>query len=216
MRVVVIYKPWRFVESFPPVLKLPKNLNVSFCGFTAGRKRQDLVDNKNEFVRQFAAKIGPEVGYKSVINFFRRCLLPVNALENINTCTYVHMYVPSWRRNKLPHFSYTLAGFDLMTLNSEDTIVHLCTCTYLMNVFFFTSKMFWSLISAIFANNGIFYFKPMLHMIQFLHNLALFWVKNANFAQFFFGENIFKIITFIPLVQKQCLWSPFLGLTPAS
>jgi hypothetical protein len=28
-------------------------------------------------------------------------------------------------------------------------------------------------------------------MVKFLHNLALFWVKNANF----FGENIFKIIT---------------------
>jgi hypothetical protein len=26
-------------------------------------------------------------------------------------------------------------------------------------------------------------------MIKILHNLALFWVKNANF----FGENIFKI-----------------------
>jgi hypothetical protein len=31
-------------------------------------------------------------------------------------------------------------------------------------------------------------------MIQFLHNLALFWAKKAIFAKFF-GENIFKIIT---------------------
>jgi hypothetical protein len=31
-----------------------------------------------------------------------------------------------------------------------------------------------------------------------LHNLALFWVKNANFFAIFFGENIFKIITSVP------------------
>jgi hypothetical protein len=31
-----------------------------------------------------------------------------------------------------------------------------------------------------------------------LHNLALFWVKNANFFADFFGENIFKIITSVP------------------
>jgi hypothetical protein len=29
-------------------------------------------------------------------------------------------------------------------------------------------------------------------MIQILHNLALFWVKNGNFFANFFGENIFK------------------------
>jgi hypothetical protein len=32
-------------------------------------------------------------------------------------------------------------------------------------------------------------------MIKFLHNLALFWVKNANFFAEFFGENVLKIIT---------------------
>jgi hypothetical protein len=31
-----------------------------------------------------------------------------------------------------------------------------------------------------------------------LHNLALFWVKNANFFAIFFGKNIFKIITSVP------------------
>jgi hypothetical protein len=31
-----------------------------------------------------------------------------------------------------------------------------------------------------------------------LHNLALFWVKNANFFAEFFGENISKIITSTP------------------
>jgi hypothetical protein len=35
-------------------------------------------------------------------------------------------------------------------------------------------------------------------MITILHNLALFWVKNANFSQFFFGENILKIKTSVP------------------
>jgi hypothetical protein len=35
-------------------------------------------------------------------------------------------------------------------------------------------------------------------MINFLKNLALFWVKNANFFANFFGENIFKIITSVP------------------
>jgi hypothetical protein len=29
-------------------------------------------------------------------------------------------------------------------------------------------------------------------MVKILHNLALFWVKNANFFAEFFGENIFK------------------------
>jgi hypothetical protein len=35
-------------------------------------------------------------------------------------------------------------------------------------------------------------------MIKFLHNLALFPVKNAKFVAEFFGENIFKIITSVP------------------
>jgi hypothetical protein len=33
---------------------------------------------------------------------------------------------------------------------------------------------------------------------QFFQNLALFWVKNANFFAKFFGENIWKIITSVP------------------
>jgi hypothetical protein len=35
-------------------------------------------------------------------------------------------------------------------------------------------------------------------MINILHKLALFWVKNANFFAEFFGENILKIITSVP------------------
>jgi hypothetical protein len=35
-------------------------------------------------------------------------------------------------------------------------------------------------------------------MIKILHNLALFWVKNANVFAEFFGENILKIITSVP------------------
>jgi hypothetical protein len=33
---------------------------------------------------------------------------------------------------------------------------------------------------------------------HFFQNLALFWVKNANFFAKFFGENILKIITSVP------------------
>jgi hypothetical protein len=48
-----------------------------------------------------------------------------------------------------------------------------------------------------------------------LHNLALFWVKNANFFAKFFGENILKIITSVPghpasvrllKLSKFCTW----------
>jgi hypothetical protein len=35
-------------------------------------------------------------------------------------------------------------------------------------------------------------------MINFFQNLALFWVKNANFFAKIFGENILKIITSVP------------------
>jgi hypothetical protein len=42
-------------------------------------------------------------------------------------------------------------------------------------------------------------------MIKILHNVALFWVKNANFFAEFFGENIFKIITSVPgQVVRSC------------
>jgi hypothetical protein len=37
--------------------------------------------------------------------------------------------------------------------------------------------------------------------INFLHNLALFWVKHANFFTFFTDENILKIIKSIPGVR---------------
>jgi phenylacetate-coenzyme A ligase PaaK-like adenylate-forming protein len=35
-------------------------------------------------------------------------------------------------------------------------------------------------------------------MIKILHNLALFWIKNAIFSAEFFAENILKIITSVP------------------
>jgi hypothetical protein len=38
-------------------------------------------------------------------------------------------------------------------------------------------------------------------MIKFLHNLALFRVKDANFVRHFFGENILKIITTVPALK---------------
>jgi hypothetical protein len=58
--------------------------------------------------------------------------------------------------------------------------------------------MLWSQFSAIFdifgRKNWRFSQKPMLWRIV-LHNLALFWVKNANFFSEFFALNIFKTIT---------------------
>jgi hypothetical protein len=39
-------------------------------------------------------------------------------------------------------------------------------------------------------------------MIQIWHNLAVFWVKNANFFATFFGENICKILTSVPGWRK--------------
>jgi hypothetical protein len=52
-------------------------------------------------------------------------------------------------------------------------------------------------------------------MIKILHNLALFWVKNANFFAEIFGENILKIITSVPdeFVKKspEMLPNPFLS-----
>jgi hypothetical protein len=42
-------------------------------------------------------------------------------------------------------------------------------------------------------------------MIKFLHNVALFWVKNANFLPDFFGENILKNYNIGPSFLKQKL-----------
>jgi hypothetical protein len=52
---------------------------------------------------------------------------------------------------------------------------------------------FWQISAkklAFFSKNNV--------MIKFLYNLALFWVKNANFFAKFFVENILKIITLVP------------------
>jgi hypothetical protein len=55
--------------------------------------------------------------------------------------------------------------------------------------------MLWSQFSAIFANfqgKKWRFFKKQCYDKNFLHNLALFWVKNANFFAEFCVENIFK------------------------
>jgi hypothetical protein len=39
-------------------------------------------------------------------------------------------------------------------------------------------------------------------MIKILHNLALFGVKKANFIAEKFGQNIFKIITSVPVLVR--------------
>jgi hypothetical protein len=40
-------------------------------------------------------------------------------------------------------------------------------------------------------------------MIKSLHNLALFWVENANFFADYFGENILKLITSVPGILQE-------------
>jgi hypothetical protein len=49
-----------------------------------------------------------------------------------------------------------------------------------------------------FSAKKLAFFSKTNAMIKILHNLALFWVKNANFFAEFFGENILKIITSVP------------------
>jgi hypothetical protein len=56
----------------------------------------------------------------------------------------------------------------------------------------YLGSMLWSQFSAIFPNFGkkLAFFLNINVMINFFQNLALFWVKNANFFAKFFGENI--------------------------
>jgi hypothetical protein len=49
-----------------------------------------------------------------------------------------------------------------------------------------------------FSAEKLAFFSKTSVMIKMLHNLALFWVKNAIFFAEFFGENIQKIITSVP------------------
>jgi hypothetical protein len=51
--------------------------------------------------------------------------------------------------------------------------------------------------STIFGEKMAFFSKTNV-MIKILQNLAFLWVKNANFFNEFFGENISKIITSVP------------------
>jgi hypothetical protein len=64
-----------------------------------------------------------------------------------------------------------------------------------------------------------------------LHNLALFWAKNAIFSAEFFGENILKIITSVPghpvrvfdllmksfffMLTESMLWFDFFSIGPS-
>jgi hypothetical protein len=60
--------------------------------------------------------------------------------------------------------------------------------------------MLWSQFSAIFANFrqkiGVFI---QTNLWSFFQKLAVVWAKNANIFAKFFGENIFKIITSVPV-----------------
>jgi hypothetical protein len=57
------------------------------------------------------------------------------------------------------------------------------------------------------AKKLAFFSKPNV-MIKFLHYLALFWVKNANYFAKIFGENIFKNHNIGP-------WSHWIDVSPA-
>jgi hypothetical protein len=50
-------------------------------------------------------------------------------------------------------------------------------------------------------------------VITFLHDLALFWVKNANFSPDFFAEVIKKVITSVPAANPTTF--EFTATTPA-
>jgi hypothetical protein len=61
-------------------------------------------------------------------------------------------------------------------------------------------RWLWSEFSAIFDNfrQKMAFFTETNVMIKILHNLDLFWDKNANFFADLLGENIFKIKTSVP------------------
>jgi hypothetical protein len=54
-----------------------------------------------------------------------------------------------------------------------------------------------------FSAKKLAFFSKTNVMIKFLNNLALFWVKNANFFAEFFSENIFKIMTSVPEIAPK-------------
>jgi hypothetical protein len=60
----------------------------------------------------------------------------------------------------------------------------------------------------IFDEKMAFFLKPMLWS-KIFHNLALFWVKNANFFAEFFGENIFKNHNIGPSIELCEKWGSF-------
>jgi hypothetical protein len=60
-----------------------------------------------------------------------------------------------------------------------------------------------------FSAKKLSFFSKTNVVINILHNLALFRVKNANFFAEFFGENILKIITSVPEVCR--LKTPVFG-----
>jgi hypothetical protein len=57
-----------------------------------------------------------------------------------------------------------------------------------------------------FSAQKLAFFSKTNVMIKFLHNLALFRVKDANFFAEFFGENILKIITSVPDLSGAKEW----------
>jgi hypothetical protein len=139
----------------------------------------------------------------------------LNLIVN-NDFTYWHVY----RYNCLFLRTYTIV---IQTINSSCSSVIICYQTFLprrkalnlsknsdvvisfdknyaLTWFYDLGSMLWSQFSAIFANfrrKKLAFFSKTNVMIKILHNLPMFWVKNANFCNFF-GENILKIVTSYP------------------
>jgi hypothetical protein len=77
--------------------------------------------------------------------------------------------------------------------------------------------MLWSQFSAIFANFRRKIWrssqKPMLWS-HFFPKLTVVWAKNAKFFAKFFGENIFKIITSVPVSRHP--WTTLTSILPTA
>jgi hypothetical protein len=89
-------------------------------------------------------------------------------------------------------FQNTPAYYNTVAVNAW-AVFETAPAILLILELYYQGPMFWSQFSAIFDNfqrkNWRFYKKTNV-MIKFLHNLALFWVRYANFFAEFFGKNI--------------------------
>jgi hypothetical protein len=91
---------------------------------------------------------------------------------------------------KIFYFGKTLWSALALCLYVNSEVVELAPGVEVMITIFCDFQQFSAKKLAFLSKNNV--------MIQILHNLALFRVKNANFFAEFFDENILKIITSVP------------------